>query len=100
MKKSFIGVDVTMTRHSFQRPVVAITGSAGKTTTKEMIYSILKRQWNVFKSAENWNSVYATAKHKNQIRPSHHAAVLEYGIVRFGDLKRHCKIIQPDLGVI
>lgn len=84
----------------FERPVIAITGSAGKTTTKEMIFSILNKQWKVFKSEENLNSYFATAIHKRKIRPFHQAAVLEYGIVRFHDLTRHCRIIQPNMGVI
>lgn len=85
---------------SFKRPIIAITGSAGKTTTKEMIYSILKRQWKVFKSKENMNYYLATVKHKRRIRPFHQAVVLEYGILKFHDLTFHCRTIQPNIGVI
>nr|WP_156900199.1 Mur ligase family protein [Alicyclobacillus contaminans] len=63
-----------------QRPVIAITGSAGKSTTKEMIASILSTRWKIFKSIDNRNFVNHTRKYAKSIRPSHRAVVLEYGM--------------------
>lgn len=83
-----------------RRPVIAITGSAGKTTTKEMLASILKTRWNVFKSIGNMNFYNHTMKYKKQIMPQHRAVVLEYGMSGAGHIKRHCQVIKPNIGII
>lgn len=83
-----------------QRPVIAVTGSAGKTTTKEMIASILQRRWNIFKTKGNWNSYPFTAKYVKQIKAIHQAVVLEYGMTNKGDIQKHCQYIRPNIGVI
>ncbi|MGE5455391.1 MAG: UDP-N-acetylmuramoyl-tripeptide--D-alanyl-D-alanine ligase [Methylocystaceae bacterium] len=81
-------------------PVIAITGSAGKTTTKEMIAAILHTRWNIFKSSLNHNITSYTRKYAKQITSLHQAAVLEYGMTRKGAIRQHCRIIQPNMGVI
>ncbi|MFC4807835.1 UDP-N-acetylmuramoyl-tripeptide--D-alanyl-D-alanine ligase [Paenibacillus sp. GCM10023250] len=81
-------------------PVIAVTGSAGKTTTKEMIASILRRRWAIFKTPSNWNTPAGTRKHIKRIRARHRAVVLEFGMLRKGDLRRHCRLIRPGFGVI
>ncbi|WP_083486514.1 UDP-N-acetylmuramoyl-tripeptide--D-alanyl-D-alanine ligase [Alicyclobacillus ferrooxydans] len=83
-----------------KRPVIAITGSAGKSTTKEMIAAILSTRWRIFKSADNWNFYTHTQKYRRQIGPNHRAVVLEYGMSGAGHIRKHCKIIQPNYGVI
>lgn len=83
-----------------QRPVVAITGSAGKTTTKEMIASILQQRWKIFKSKGNANMPRHTAKYAKQINSSHRAVVLEYAMSRFGHIRRHCRLIKPNIGIV
>lgn len=82
------------------RPMIAITGSAGKSTTKEMIASILQTRWHIFKTPGNMNHLSSTAKYAQQITPIHRAAVLEYGMTHRGHIRRHCLYIQPNLGVI
>ncbi|KQY80780.1 hypothetical protein ASD24_17815 [Paenibacillus sp. Root52] len=82
------------------KPIVAITGSSGKTTTKEMIASILQTRWRTFKSVENGNDTWFTSQYKRQITSYHKAVVLEYGMKEKGDIKRHCELIQPTFGVI
>lgn len=82
------------------RPMIAITGSAGKTTTKEMLASILKTRWNVFKSVGNMNFYNHTMKYKKQITPKHRAVVLEYGMSGAGQIKRHCQVIRPNISII
>ncbi|MBO8162906.1 MAG: UDP-N-acetylmuramoyl-tripeptide--D-alanyl-D-alanine ligase [Brevibacillus sp.] len=84
----------------FKRPIVAITGSAGKTTTKEMLASILRIRKKVFKSIQNRNTWMNTRKYKQQISASHRAVVLEYGMLRAGQIKKHCQYIQPNIGVV
>lgn len=82
------------------RPVIAITGSAGKTTTKEMIAAVLRRRWQIFKSRLNGNFYTNIRKYAKEITPAHRAIVLEYGMLRLGHIKRSCRIIQPNQGVI
>lgn len=82
-------------------PTIAITGSAGKTTTKEMIASVLKTKWNVFKSYKNNNNPELhTKKHAKLIQPDHQAVVLEFGMSREGFGKKHCSYIEPNISII
>ncbi|MGE5379598.1 MAG: UDP-N-acetylmuramoyl-tripeptide--D-alanyl-D-alanine ligase [Methylocystaceae bacterium] len=82
------------------RPVIGVTGSAGKTTTKEMIASVLGTRWNVFKNKYNNNIIPSTRKHARIINSSHQAVVLEYGTAAPGLIRLHCQIIQPNIGII
>ncbi|MBJ9992361.1 UDP-N-acetylmuramoyl-tripeptide--D-alanyl-D-alanine ligase [Paenibacillus sp. S28] len=83
-----------------RRPIIAITGSAGKTTTKEMLASILKQRWRTFKSFENGNDTWYTSNYKKQIRAADQAVVLEYGMKKKGDIQNHCRLIKPWIGII
>lgn len=80
--------------------IIAVTGSAGKTTTKELIAAVLAQRWRTFKTYGNMNSCIGTAKSIKMIRPSHRAVVLEFGMRASGVIRRHCKLIRPDIGVI
>lgn len=82
------------------RPVIAITGSAGKTTTKEMIASILSTRWPILKSVDNCNFFNHTRQYAAKIRPIHKAIVLEFGMSGAGHIRKHCQIIQPNHAVI
>jgi len=81
-------------------PVIAVTGSAGKTTTKEMIAAILSQKWPICKSVGNRNFLGNTLSHSRQIRDEHRAVVLEFGMLRRGHIAKHCQIIRPSMGVI
>ncbi|MBP1968390.1 UDP-N-acetylmuramoyl-tripeptide--D-alanyl-D-alanine ligase [Virgibacillus natechei] len=82
-------------------PTIAITGSAGKTTTKEMIASILDTKWDIFKSYKNNNNPSLhTKKHAQMIEPWHQGVVLEYGMSREGFGKQHCSYIEPNISII
>lgn len=83
-----------------KRPVVAVTGSAGKSTTKEMIAAILSSRWKTFKTQDNLNFWTHTQQYAKQIKPAHKAVVLEYGISGPGQLRRHCQLIRPNVSVI
>ena len=83
-----------------QKPIIAVTGSAGKTTTKEMISAILSQKWKVYKSKHNRNFLGNTRAHAKRIRDEHRAAVLEFGMLRGGHIQKHCNIIRPSIGVI
>ncbi|WP_419888746.1 YheC/YheD family protein [Neobacillus niacini] len=81
-------------------PIIAVTGSAGKTTTKSFITSILKTRWNTFESKDYWNRTDHTQIHADLINSSHQAVVLEYGMGFPGVITEHCRIIQPNISVI
>jgi UDP-N-acetylmuramoyl-tripeptide--D-alanyl-D-alanine ligase len=83
-----------------QVPVIAITGSAGKTTSKAFLGSILSKKWTVFESKDYWNTTEHTKKHAAEINDSHEAVVLEYGMAYPGVITEHCSIIQPTISIV
>ncbi|SDN62657.1 UDP-N-acetylmuramoyl-tripeptide--D-alanyl-D-alanine ligase [Psychrobacillus sp. OK028] len=81
-------------------PIIAITGSAGKTTSKAFLASILAKKWNIFESKDYWNTTEHTKKHAEEINQTHEAVVLEYGMAYPGVITEHCSIIQPNISVV
>jgi UDP-N-acetylmuramoyl-tripeptide--D-alanyl-D-alanine ligase len=81
-------------------PVVAITGSNGKTTTKEMTYSILSRRYKVLRNEGNLNNHIGLPLSLSGISPYHEMAVLEMGMNSPGEIRRLCEIAVPTHGVI
>lgn len=81
-------------------PVVAVTGSAGKTTTKEMIASILSVSRKVLKTEGNRNNLIGLPLTILGLDPSHEAAVLELGISEEGEMERLASICGPDVALI
>lgn len=79
---------------------VAVTGSTGKTTTKEAVAAVLSQNYCVHKTADNLNMIKFVPQHIFQIQPEHHFAVWETGIKRRGELSRMCRYIQPQIGII
>lgn len=80
--------------------VVGITGSVGKTSTKEMIASVLSQKYNVLKTAGNFNNEIGLPLTIFNIREEHDIAVLEMGINHFEEMHRLSKMAQPDVCVI
>jgi UDP-N-acetylmuramoyl-tripeptide--D-alanyl-D-alanine ligase len=87
-------------RRQFDLPLVAVTGSNGKSTTKELIASILQGRWHVLKNVGNLNNHIGVPLTLLKLDPSHQAAVSEMGISGRGELTRLCEMAQPELGVI
>ncbi|MDD4346586.1 MAG: UDP-N-acetylmuramoyl-tripeptide--D-alanyl-D-alanine ligase [Desulfitobacteriaceae bacterium] len=83
-----------------EKPIIAVTGSAGKTMVKTMVSAILRERWVVFESKDYYNTVDKTLIHANEIDFIHRAAILEYGMAFPGAITEHCRIIQPNIGVI
>ncbi|WP_235848384.1 YheC/YheD family protein [Litchfieldia alkalitelluris] len=82
-------------------PIVAVTGSAGKTTTKAFLASILEKRWTTFESKDYWNITDHTKKHAEELAdPSYQAAVLKYGMDYPSVISEHCKIIQPNISIV
>ncbi len=87
-------------RQSLDIKVVAITGSVGKTSTKEMIASVLKEKYHVHKTAGNFNNEIGLPLTIFDILEEHEVAVLEMGISDFGEMHRLGEIANPDICVI
>jgi len=87
-------------RSRYAIPVVAITGSNGKTTTKEMVATILSRSWKVLKNHGTFNNLVGVPLTLLQLDSSHEAAVIEMGMNQPGEIERLTEIVQPSLGMI
>jgi len=87
-------------RRKFQIPVVAVTGSNGKTTTKEMISHILRQRWTILKTKANFNNCVGVPQTLLRLTAHHEGAVIEMGVDRKGQTTRLCELVQPTMGVI
>ena len=87
-------------RRSLNIKVVGISGSVGKTSTKEMIASVLEQKYCVLKTAGNFNNEIGVPLTIFNIRSEHEIAVLEMGINHFGEMTRLAKMARPDICVI
>lgn len=87
-------------RKRFDLPVLAVTGSNGKTTTKEMIAAILAQTGNVLKNEGNLNNHIGLPLSLLRLREGHKAAVFEMGISGKGEMDLLCHIADPTLGLI
>ena len=87
-------------REKFAIPVVQITGSVGKTTTKDMIAAVLAQKYRVLKTAENFNNDIGVPLTLLQLDHSHQAAVIETGMNHFGEIRYLGEMVRPDIAVI
>jgi UDP-N-acetylmuramoyl-tripeptide--D-alanyl-D-alanine ligase len=94
------GLIARCNRRHFGGPVVGITGSAGKTTCKEMIAAILARAGDTLATQGNLNNEVGVPRTLLQIGASHRFAVIEMGAARAGDIEYLCRFAEPDVGVV
>ncbi len=87
-------------RGQFKIPVIAITGSAGKTTTKEMVASVLSRRYRVLKNIATENNHIGVPMTLLNLNSSHEAAVVELGTNHFGEIKYLTRIANPTIAVL
>lgn len=87
-------------RQNLPIKVVGITGSVGKTSTKEMISSVIAQKYRVHKTAGNFNNEIGLPLTVLGIRAEHEVAVLEMGISEFGEMERLAEVANPDICVI
>jgi UDP-N-acetylmuramoyl-tripeptide--D-alanyl-D-alanine ligase len=87
-------------RHQYPIPVAAITGSVGKTTTKEMTASILGLSAMTLKNEGNLNNLIGLPLTLFSLNEAHHRAVLEMGMNKIGEIARLTEIADPNIGLI
>ncbi len=87
-------------RQQFPGPVVAITGSNGKTTVKEMTAAVLQQRYSVCKAVGNLNNHIGVPLALLQLETTHDVAVLELGMNHLGEIRQLCTMALPDIGVI
>lgn len=87
-------------RGQFDLPIVQITGSVGKTTTKEMIASVVAQHFVTLKTAANFNNEIGTPQTLLQLTREHQAAVIETGMDRAGQIRYLGEMVRPDIAVI
>ncbi len=87
-------------RNRLNIPVIAITGSNGKTTTKDMVAHVLGQKMNVYKTYKNLNNHLGVPLSLLQIKAEHEAAVLEMGMNHYGEIDLLASLARPTVGVI
>ena len=106
--KTFLAENVLETLQSLARfhreniniPVVAITGTNGKTTTKELLGAVLSSQYNILITQGNLNNHIGVPLTILQLTKEHEIAVIEMGASKIGDIKELVEIALPDYGII
>lgn len=87
-------------RKQFQIPVIAITGSNGKTTTKELVHALLRNRYQVLATEGNFNNLIGVPKTLFRLGAEHQIAVVEMGMNDFGEIARLTEIAQPTHALI
>jgi UDP-N-acetylmuramoyl-tripeptide--D-alanyl-D-alanine ligase len=97
---SALGTLARRVRRAWGRRVIGVTGSAGKTTTKEAVAAVLGRKFRVLKSEGNLNNGFGMPLQLLKLEPEHEVAVIEMGMNHAGEIRALAKIAEPDWAVI
>lgn len=81
--------------------VIGITGSYGKTSVKNVLYSLLSRKYNVLMTPESYNTLLGVVRTiREKMNPTHDVFIVEMGAKEIGDIAKICKLVTPDIGII
>ena len=87
-------------RSKFSIPFVGITGSVGKTTTRDIVYSVLSSKFNTLKNERNFNNQIGVPLTLFNLTNKHECAVVEMGMSGFNEIEHLSNIVRPQIGVI
>jgi UDP-N-acetylmuramoyl-tripeptide--D-alanyl-D-alanine ligase len=87
-------------RRNWRGSLIAITGSMGKTTTKEFAAQILQTEYSVYRSPGNYNNLFGLPLSICALGPDDHIGIFEMGMSARGEIAEMCRIARPDIGII
>lgn len=87
-------------RGAFDIPVIGVTGSVGKTTTRDMIYSVVSNNFKTLKNEKNLNNQFGVPLTLFNLNIEHECAVIEMGMCGFGEIEYLVDIVRPKIGVL
>ena len=87
-------------RKKFDIPIIGITGSNGKTSTKDLLYHVLKKKYNVHLTRGNYNTSIGLPLTMLEINDSHEISIVEMGANQVGDIEYLCALAKPTHGLI
>jgi UDP-N-acetylmuramoyl-tripeptide--D-alanyl-D-alanine ligase len=87
-------------RRNFIIPIIAIAGSNGKTTAKDLIAYVLSKKYTVLKTEKNYNNAIGVPLTLLKLNRAHEIAVIETGTNHFGEVEHLCKVVEPQFGLI
>ena len=87
-------------RKQFDIPIIGITGSNGKTTSKELLNAVLSKKFNVLATEGNLNNHLGVPFTLLRMKEMHDIAIIEMGANKFGDIQELCEIAEPNYGII
>jgi UDP-N-acetylmuramoyl-tripeptide--D-alanyl-D-alanine ligase len=87
-------------RKKFNIPIIAVTGTSGKTSTKDLIALVLGEKLNTHKTTSNENNIIGVSMTTLQLNDTHQISVIEIGLSSYGHIEKGVDIVRPSIGVI